>query len=99
MKGKAAVLHSHTILRRKADLLASTMDGEIVMLDAESGHYFGLSGVGPHIWSLLEQDRSVAEVIGSVKAEFAVGPGDSVDWEVTEFLQKLVEKGLVKVAD
>ncbi|MET4697347.1 hypothetical protein ABIE65_000358 [Constrictibacter sp. MBR-5] len=91
-------MDSHTILRRRAELLASTMDGETVMLDVETGHYFGLSGVGPHIWSMLEQDRSVGAIVDGVKAHFAVGPEDSVSEDVLAFLQKLVDKGLVMVA-
>ncbi|WP_239019830.1 PqqD family protein [Sphingomonas suaedae] len=73
------------------------MDGETVMLDVESGHYFGLSGIGPHIWTMLEQDRSVGEIIADVKAEFAIGAGDMVDQDVTHFVQELVDKGLVTI--
>lgn len=86
-----------TVLRRKPDLLTSMMDDETVMLDVESGHYFGLSGVGPHIWTLLEQDRSAEAIVASVKAAFAVGADDSVDRDVMNFLQKLVDKGLIVV--
>jgi len=98
VKGESAVLHFDTMLRRKAELLASTMDGETVMLDVESGHYFGLSGVGPHIWSMLEQDRSVGAIVEGVKAHFAVGAEDSVDEDVMDFLRQLVDRGLVMVA-
>ncbi len=91
------MLNVDTILRRKPDLLASEMDGETVMLDIEGGHYFGLSGTGPHIWSLLDQDRSAGAIVESVSAEFAVASDDSVAQDVMDFLQKLVDKGLVTV--
>lgn len=91
------VVSSDTILRRNPDLLASEMDGETVMLDIESGHYFGLSGAGPHIWNLLEQDRSAGAIVESVSAEFAGASDDSVAQDVMDFLQKLVDKGLVTV--
>ena len=93
------MLNADTIVKRKAGLLASIMDGETVMLDVDSGHYFGLSGAGSHIWSMLEQERSVAAVVDGVKAQFAVGADDNVDEDVIAFLQKLVDKGLVGVAD
>lgn len=98
MKGKPAVLNSQTRLRRRPDLLASTLDGETVMLDIESGYYFGLSGVGPHIWSLLDQECSVGAIVEGVKSHFEIGAADSVEEDVTTFLQLLVDKGLVTVA-
>ena len=92
------MLDSETILRRRPDLVASTMDDETVMLDIESGYYFGLSGVGPHIWTMLEQERSVGAIVEGVKSHFEIGAADSVEEDVTTFLQLLVDKGLVMVA-
>ena len=91
------MLDSATIVRRKPGLMASTLDGELVMLDIESGHYFGLSGVGPSIWHMLDQACSVGTIIEGVKAEFATGSADRVDEDVTIFLQQLVDKGLVMI--
>ncbi len=92
-------MNSETILRRKPDLIATSMGDEAVMLDIESGYYFGLSGVGPHIWHMLEQSCSAGAVVDSVKAAFAVGADDNVDRDVITFLQRLVDKGLVRVVD
>lgn len=93
------MLKPDTIVKRKAGLLASIMDGETVMLDVDSGHYFGLSGAGSHIWNMLEEERSVAAVVDDVKAQYAVGTGDNVDEDVIAFLQKLVDKSLIGIAD
>ena len=93
------MLDPNTILRRRPELLATGMGDEVVMLDMDSGHYFGLSGVGPHIWDLLEQPQSVQDVLDGVKAAFAVGAADSVDRDVMQFLQALVHKGLVTVVE
>lgn len=94
-----AVLNSETILRRRPDLIATRMGDEAVMLDIESGYYFGLSGVGPHIWNMLEQSCSAGGVVDSVKAAFAVGADDDVHQDVITFMQRLVDKGLVLVVD
>ena len=92
------MLDPQTRLRRKPELIASTLDRETVMLDIESGKYFGLSGVGPRIWSMLDEECSVASIVEGVKSEFAIGAADSVDHDVKTFLQQLVDKGLVTVA-
>lgn len=87
-----------TIVRRKPGLLESKMDGETVMLDIESGRYFGLSGVGAYIWNRLDQGCSVGAIVDGVKSEFAIGAADSVDQDVTTFLRHLVDRGLVTIA-
>jgi len=69
------------------------------MLDMNSGSYFGLSGVGPHIWHMLEQDCSVGAIVDGVKEAFAVSADDTVDQDVMTFLQEMVDKELVRVAD
>lgn len=91
------MIETDTVLRRKPDLVESTMDGETVMLDIESGHYFGLSGVGPHLWALLEQDRRAGALVDGVREEFAVSAEDDVQADIMTFLQQLLDKGLVKV--
>jgi len=91
------VIEVHTVLRRKPDLVESTMDGETVMLDIEGGHYFGLSGAGPHLWALLQQDRRVGALVDSVREEFTISAEDDVRADVMAFLQGLLDKGLVKV--
>lgn len=91
------MIETNTMLRRKSDLVESTMDGDTVMLDVESGHYFGLSGAGPHVWALLEDDRRAGALVDSVREEFAVSAGDDVQADVMAFLHELLDKGLVKV--
>ncbi|WP_169542631.1 PqqD family peptide modification chaperone [Sphingomonas baiyangensis] len=91
------MIGADTILRRKADLVASDMDGETVMLDIESGHYFGLSGVGPHVWAQLGHDQRVGALIDGVHAAFAVSETDDVERDVLAFVQALHDKGLVQV--
>lgn len=91
------MIEADTVLRRKSDLVESTMDGETVMLDIESGHYFGLSGAGPHLWALLQRDRRAGALVDSVREEFAVSAGDDVQADVMAFLRELLDKGLIKV--
>ena len=95
-------LQADTRLRRKQDLVATDMDGETVMLDIESGKYFALSGVGSHVWKMLEDERTVDQVIGDIESEFDVSNlsgRDEIAADVTDFLQSLVDKDLVRVSN
>ena len=42
-------------------VIARTIGGETVILDLESGTYFGLDPVGARIWQLLEGGKSLAQ--------------------------------------
>lgn len=94
-----AGLQMDSTVRRKPDMVATDMAGVTVMLDLDSGKYFALSGVGPHVWSTVEERRSVAEVVESVRGHFDVPEGEDVAGEVLAFLSSLGEKGLVEVGN
>jgi len=87
-----------SILKRSPDLFAVDMDGEMVMLDVQSGSYFGLAGAGPHIWQALEHDKTAAEIVADVEATFETNADDPFVHEIMAFLQELVDNGLLSVA-
>ena len=93
-----APIKSTSVLKRSPNLFAVDMDGEMVMLDVQSGSYFGLAGVGPHIWQALEHERAAAEIVASVESAFETNAGDPFVHEIMAFLQELVDNGLVSVA-
>ena len=88
-----------TTLKRNPELLAVDMDGETVMMDMESGNYFGVNAVGSHIWEALETESSVEKIIEAVTSQFEVNGCDSVQGDVLEFLSDMVEQQLVEVVN
>ena len=93
------MLDLETRLIRRPDLVAADMDGETVMIDIESGRYFGLVGIGPYLWTALEHECSVGGLIDDVRSHFAAGPDDPVEQDVRVFLGELVDKNLVETVD
>lgn len=88
-----------TTLKRNPELLAVDMDGETVMMDMTSGNYFGINGVGSHIWELLENEQTVQFIIDSVSSSFEVNEGDTVKSDVLAFLQKMQAQKLLEAAN
>lgn len=39
--------------RRNADILAASLDGELVMMSIQAGNYYSIGGVGTRVWELL----------------------------------------------
>lgn len=86
-----------TTLKRNPELLAVDMDGETVMMDMESGNYFGINAVGSHIWEVLETENKVTTIIETVSSHFEVKDGDTVQEDIMAFLGDMVEQQLVEV--
>jgi hypothetical protein len=85
-----------TVLSRSDEPVAVEVEGRVVMMSVDQGMYFGLEGVGPRIWSLLEEPRSVRDICETLAAEFDVDAA-TCEREVLSFLGELRSAELVRV--
>ena len=88
-------LTAATLLIRDPDLGAAEMDGDLVMMSVIHGEYYGVGGVGPRIWDLLEQPVSVEQITATICAEFDVEP-ERCREDMHGFAVQLLDMGLVK---
>ena len=61
--------------RAHPDVVWRDVDGEIVLLNVETGHYFGLDPVGGRVWTLLHASESgltLEALADAVSQEFDV---------------------------
>ena len=75
-------------------VLSRLVGEETVLLNLESGIYFGLDGVGKFIWDSVSDGKSLAETVGSIVAEYKIGE-DQATTDVVDFTATLVERGLL----
>jgi hypothetical protein len=68
-----------------------------VILNLNSGVYFGLNPVGARVWELLQEPRTVADVCATVRGEFDVEP-ERCERELMDLLEQMRTEGLVDVA-
>jgi hypothetical protein len=76
-------------------VIQSQIGDEIVMLDVDSGFYFGLNSVGSIIWSYLKEPISHQELIEKLTAKYEVDKG-TCGKETEDFLNQLLEKNIVR---
>ncbi len=81
-------------LRVSDDVVFRELDGEAVILNLDSGIYFGLDEVGTRFWQLIEQDGRVALALEALEAEYDVET-DVLRADVDRLVDALVEKGLM----
>ena len=72
------------------------LDGESVILDLDSGTYFGLNQVGTRIWQLLERDGRIETVFEALRKEFDVEP-ERLAGDLLELVARLADAGLGEV--
>lgn len=84
---------------KNQEILSTLMDGDVVMMDAESGNYFNLSsGVGATIWELLDQPVSVEDLVAAICNEYNTTKEECTP-DVQGFLAQLEENQLILPAD
>lgn len=82
---------------RSSDVLASSMGEELVMVDLDSGSYFGLDSIGAEIWARLEKPVLVSALCEELEREFEVDPATCTG-DVLSLLNRMAEEGLLRTA-
>jgi len=77
-------------------VFAQEVDGEMVLLDMESENYFGLDEVGTSIWQAMQDKETLKEVLEALLEQYEV-EAEVLERDLSDFVDKLVESGLVKV--
>jgi hypothetical protein len=78
------------------DVVSRDLEGEAVILNLESGIYFGLDKVGTRIWSLLQEDGSLRRAFEAVQQEYDVAP-EKLEGDLLRLVEELCAKGLLRV--
>ena len=70
---------------------------ETVLLDLESGIYFGLDGVGKRIWESLSDGKTLVETAAIIASEYDVDEARA-ETDLITFATELLERGLLRAA-
>lgn len=83
-------------VQQKVGLDSSDMDGEIVMMNMETGKYYCFNSVGSKIWKLIDEKQSVKDIVSKLISEFEVEP-EVCESEVIKFLNGILNEELISV--
>lgn len=70
------------------------VDGEVIIVDFETGNYFSLDRIGAHIWSMIEAQARVGEIHSELSRHYAGRP-DEIEEGLGRFVHELIENNLV----
>jgi hypothetical protein len=75
-------------------VLSRKLDDEMVLLNLDSGEYFGLNDTGTKVWELIADGRSREDVVDTLTKEFAVA-AEVASRHVAMLCDQLLEAGLL----
>jgi len=79
------------------DVVFRDLDGEAVLLNLETGTYFGLNEVGTRMWNLLQQHSALQRVFENMQEEYEVAP-EVLEQDLLRLVGQLCAQGLIRVA-
>lgn len=83
-----------SVLTRGTDFVATKVGDQTMMMSITAGRYFALAETGQRIWELLEEPRSISDIVAVMINEYNVARGDCLE-QVIRFTQDLAANGLV----
>jgi hypothetical protein len=75
-------------------VVAEVIDGEAVIMNLASGHYFSAQGVGAWVWQQLEAGTPVHDVVDTLTTHFAAPPA-TIQPAIDTFVAALLEHDLL----
>lgn len=79
-----------------ASTLYREVQGETVLLQLDSGEYFGLDEVGTRLWQLMVEKGDLAVVETTMLAEFDVD-AQTLSRDLDQIVEDLITKHLIEV--
>ena len=76
--------------------ISTELEGEAVILDTAASEYYGLNEVGTRIWTLLQEPRTLDEIVKVLVEEYSVDR-DQCEEDVRKLLNQMMEKNLLEV--
>lgn len=80
-----------------ATVLIRELEGEAVILNLDTGIYFGLDETGTRIWGLFSSSDSIQEAFDQLLDEYEVEP-EILAGELNRFLGELRNSQLIEIA-
>jgi len=83
------------IYKPNENLIYEKMEGEVIALDMQSGTYYSMQKMAGFVWSLLENEHTVKDIIAFINQNYIVDD-QLMAIEVKGFVESLIAANLIK---
>jgi hypothetical protein len=92
------MIPTRAIVEAAPGLTAADLGGEAVLLDVNTGQYFGLNEVALRIFELVQEPRTVEEIGEALLVEYDVEPA-VIMRDLDGFLHTLSQRKLITIQE
>lgn len=83
------------VFQKNEDFIWSEVGGEAVLLNMQSGDYFGLNAVGLSFWDKVNNRSSLADIVTKMHTEYEV-ERRVLEQDLLELAETMLAKGLLR---
>jgi hypothetical protein len=84
-----------TLFAQSEGQISSILGDEAIILNSKTGKYYGLGSVGARVWQLLQNPKSVADVLTILLDEYDV-ESHQCERDILQLMQQLDEEGMIQ---
>lgn len=81
---------------RNAELPFADLNGEVVVMDAAGGNYYGMNGTASEVWKLLGKGMTVEHLIEALRRRYD-GNADEIRRDVLMLMRQWQSFGLIAI--
>ncbi len=75
-------------------IIFEVIDGEVIVLNINSGEYYNMTGTGALIFQLIVDGKAYSEVVDQILCRY-VGCSERISLSVSGFIEELLEEKLI----
>jgi Coenzyme PQQ synthesis protein D (PqqD) len=79
-------------------VVSRELDGETVLLNLETGMYFGLDAVGTEMWRAIRDAATLGDALTAVRSQYEIDEA-TIRADFLELADELLAKGLLQRVD
>ncbi len=80
-----------TIISRNENVFSSEIDNEVVLMNADSGSYYGFDDIVSLIWNIIEEPKTIKEICDKLMEVYHIDYETCLK-DVTELLENLIKE-------
>jgi len=84
----------HYFKMKEPAVASETIEGEVVVINLETGNYFSLRKEAAEVWEMMENGWSAEAVAAALQRRYSTAEAE-IDAAIQTFFETLVEEGLV----
>jgi hypothetical protein len=92
----ATISDEATIVVAQNQVFGKLPDGDMAILDAEAGVYFGLNSVGARIWEIIQEPTKLKDIREQLLVEYDID-NETCNRELLALIDQLKSNGLIEI--